>query len=496
MKRWVCAVLAVCLLLCGCRDLPEASDPVGDTPTTTEPSAAQPLTDIVLAYSHDDTLNPFAATTAVNAQLTGLLYDSLTAPDADFVPQFALADSAVLTDPTHVVVQLRSGAVFSDGSAVTAADVVASFNEAKKAARYRALLTNVLSAKADKQQPIITFTLVSADPNWMAYLTFPVVKGSTLTKEKGQAPIGSGDYILQSGDGGALLAANPYRTPQPHFNTVALKHLPGHNARHYALASGDIHYYYNDLADGDLPGIVGANRAVRMNAMVYVGVNGARPALAKNTVRQAISLLLDRTAVCTTAYASWATPSASTFHPDWGSNTAEDAVPTRDIGGATALLDAAGYTPKNGKRLTLELIYSTERTDRARVADLVRTQMEGGGVVITPVPLAEADYRKRLAAGQYDLYIGEIRLTADMSLRPLLMGGNASYGISRSGAAAVAYGQYLSGATDLAAFTTAFAADLPYIPLCWRHGLAAYDRRLTTVTPSGYDPYSGFAAWQ
>ena len=117
-------------------------------------------------------------------------------------------------------------------------------------------------------------------------------------------------------------------------------------------------------------------------------------------------------------------------------------------------------------------------------------------MAITPVPLAEADYRKRLAAGQYDLYIGEIRLTADMSLRPLLMGGSASYGISRSGAAAVAYGQYLSGTADLETFSTAFAADLPYIPLCWRHGLAAYDRRLTTVTPSGYDPYSGFAAWQ
>ena len=58
------------------------------------------------------------------------------------------------------------------------------------------------------------------------------------------------------------------------------------------------------------------------------------------------------------------------------------------------------YTPRNGKRLTLELIYSTERADRARVADLIRTQMEGGGVAITPVPLAEADYRKRLAAGQ------------------------------------------------------------------------------------------------
>ena len=81
-------------------------------------------------------------------------------------------------------------------------------------------------------------------------------------------------------------------------------------------------------------------------------------------------------------------------------------------------------------------------------------------------------------------------------LSSLLMGGAASYGISRGGAAAVTYGQYLSGAVGLSDFTATFAQDLPYIPLCWRQGLAAYDRRLTTVTPSGYDPYSGFAAWR
>ena len=495
MKRWFCTALAALVLLCGCGDLSDVSEPLSDGTSAMDTPDTNVLERVALAYSHDDTLNPYAATTAVNAQLSGLLYDSLTVIDGALTPQLSLAAEIILSDPTHLVVSLRAGAVFADGSAVTTGDVVASFNEAKRSTRYSALLANVTSAKADKTGTV-TFTLAAADPHASACLSFPIVKIFTLTTAAGQAPLGGGVYTLQSIDGGAQLVANPHHTPAPHYATVELRHLPNHSARHYALASGEIAYYYNNLIDGNLPGIVGANRAVPTNALLYVGVNSARPALAVTEVRQALSQLLDRAAVCTSAYASWAVPAAQPFHPQWGGMADLTTATPYDPTAAAALLDGAGYTPKNGRRLTLELIYSTDRADRARVAELIRTQMEGGGVAVTLVPLTEAEYLQRLAAGQYDLYVGEVRLTADMSLRPLLAGGSASYGIPYGGAASAAYQQYLSGAVSLEDFLTAFAADMPYIPVCWRHGLAAYDRRLTTVTPTGYDPYSGFAAWQ
>lgn len=496
MKRRLCILLAAMCLLCGCSDLSETSEPVSDGVPAADADASEQLEQMALAYSHDDTLNPYATTTAVNAQLTGLLYDSLTALDTGFAPQPSLAESITRSDATHLVASLRQGAVFADGSAVTTTDVVTSFHEAKASTRYKALLHNVTSAKANTKNATVTFTLAAADPNAAACLTFPVVKASTLTKEKGRAPLGGGVYTLQVTDTGTCLVANTHRTPAPQYATVSLRHLPGHSARHYALASGEITYYYNDLSDGELPGIVGANRAVPMNALVYLGVNSARGTLSQPAVRGALSALIDREAVCKTAYADWAQPSAQPFHPRWAAMAEHTVTPVRNLDGGITLLDGAGYTPQNGKRLELELIYSTDRSDRGRVAELLRSQLEDGGVAVTLTPLDEATYRQRLAAGQYDLYLGELRLTADMSLRPLLQGGNASYGISRSGAAAVAYGQYLSGAATLEAFLTAFSSDFPYIPLCWRHGLAAYDRRLTTVTPFGYDPYSGFAAWQ
>ena len=61
--------------------------------------------------------------------------------------------------------------------------------------------------------------------------------------------------------------------------------------------------------------------------------------------------------------------------------------------------------------------------------------------------------------------------------------------------AKAAYLSYLAGDTTLQEFLDAYSADMPYIPLCGWGGVAAYDRRLTVVTPTGYNPYCGIAAW-
>lgn len=496
MKKRFCLLLALLLALSlgGCDDLPDMTD------TPTEETAEQTVEEstqqrpFALAYSHDDTLNPFAAATEVNCQLTGLLYEGLMAVDESFVPQKRLAASAEQTDPTHLTVTLRKGAVFSDGSGVTPDDVVASFNEAKRSDRYRVLLTNVVSARVDGTS--VTFTLKAADPNATACLTFPIVKEDTLTDDPADGPVGSGVYKIKVADGEARLIRNGKHKDTPPYKSILLQHLPNTASRRHGLAGGDITYYFDDLSEGDAPQTSGASRTVEMNALVFMGVNGHSGKLKDAAVRRALSALLDRTVITRTAYAGRGVASASPFHPHWKTVAKFVTDSPRDVGGAVSLLDEAQVTSDGGARLELELIYSTKRSDRAVVAEQIRTQLDEGGIAVTLTPLSEKEYRDRLRRGKYDLYVGEIRLTADHSLRPLLRGGSASYGISASGAAATAYRQYLSGNKTAEEFMTAFATDMPYIPLCWRSGLAAYDRRLTALTPTGYDPYAGFAGWK
>ena len=488
-KRFFLWLAAVCILLCGgCSDLPDVSDPIStpEPPAVSDvPVGVQTLT---LPYSHDDTLNPYAAVTEVNLNLASLLYDSLTVLDATQKPQLSLAAEVAVADATHLVVTLRQDAVFSDGSAVTATDVERSFQQAKNSANYKTLLANVSAAKGNDKKRQITFTLAAADPNGAACLTFPVIKASTLTDKAGEVPMGGGLYVAA----GDRLTANPHAAVTPGFTTVSLRHLPNAATWYHALSNSEISYYFDDLSEGDLPRVTGASRPIPMNDLVFIGANGYSGKLADPTVRRALSLLLDRTAVTKTAYADYATPALQ----PWRVTAETQSAYGQDLDGAIALLDEAGCKPKNGRRLELELIYCTDRADRGRVAEQVRTQFESGGVTVTLVPLEEAEYRRRLADGKFDLYLGEIRLTVDNSLRPLLMGGDASYGINGGGAAALAYRQYLSGAVTESDFLSAFGADMPYIPICWRSGVAAFDRRLTAVTPTGFDTYFGFAEWE
>ena len=491
VRRLLCVFLAVaCALTCfGCSADTTVSDPVSSAPETALPQESPKA--FALPYSKEDTLNPYAATTEANAFLAGLLYDSLTVIDGAFMPQLSLAASVTLTDATHLTVTLRQSATFSDGTAVTAADVKASFDTARKSKQYKEQLKNITAAAVDRKSGAIVFALAKGDPNAAACLSFPILKAGKNTTAAGEAPLGGGLYVYTVGDNGATLTANPHYGKTPRYATVTLRHLPNADSMYYGLASGSITYYYDDLNVGDTPRVSGASAKVDMNALVYLGIHSTRTALSDPTVRKALNLLINRTALASSAYAGWALPATLPVHPHWGTvKDAESLFGGQDLSTALELLDTAGQ-----KKLKLEMIYSTDSQNRGTLVDMVRTQLESAGIQVTAVPLPYAEYLSRLQNGQYDLYIGEIRLTANMDLSPLF-GGAARYGIATDGATAQAYANYRAGEGTLQEFFAAFGEELPYIPLVWRCGLAGHDRRMQTVTPNGYDPYYGFAEWQ
>ncbi len=491
MRRWICLLLTLLCVMSsvGCAGQSDTSDPAGDASSSDAPADGGPPT-FAVAYSADDTLNPYTAATEVNVNLASLLYTGLFHLDGGFTPQKALAAETTVTDMTHIEVTLRRDAVFSDGSAVTVQDVLTSYHSARSSANYKVLLDNVTSATA--KHGVLTFTLRSPDPNALACLTFPVYKAASATDAAGQAPIGAGPYMLTYEEDTASLTANPHAAT-PRYDTIGLRHLPNAEKMYYGLTSGNITYYYNDLNTGDIPRVTGASASVNMNALVFLGINHSREALSDATVRRALSTLVDRKTVAAATYAGWASAATTPFHPAWSAMADIVGVAdTRDLAGAVGMLDSVGYgTAKDQKKLALELIYSNEGGFRSALAERLRSEFEGAGIQLTVTPLAYEEYQKRLAAGQYDLYIGEMRLAANMDLTPLFQ-----YGADKSGEAFTAYTQYRAGEQTLAEFCNVFQTQMPYIPLCWRSGFAAYDRRLATVTPHGYDPYYGIENWQ
>ena len=86
--------------------------------------------DVVLPYSREDGVNPFLAESLMNQPLMPLMYDGLYELDDRYEPQPNLAAESGYTDGA-LVVRLNRDKRFSDGSEVSADDVVYSFEQAK-----------------------------------------------------------------------------------------------------------------------------------------------------------------------------------------------------------------------------------------------------------------------------------------------------------------------------------------------------------------------------
>ena len=95
---------------------------------------------------------------------------------------------------------------------------------------------------------------------------------------------------------------------------------------------------------------------------------------------------------------------------------------------------------------------------------------------------------------KFDLYLGEVRIPADGSLNSFFSSGGTSYGI-RSGAGST-YAAYREGKITLAQFLTDFDRELPFIPLNWQKGMAAFQRSCHQITPGLLDPYDGVENWE
>ena len=489
-KARICLAFFVLSAFClgGCSTIPHPPEPEPSAASEPPVSAPPALPPFALSFSKEDSLHPYKAQSRANLDLASLLYEGLTAVGGDYAVRLNLAASIDEGEPLRPVVAIRSDAHFSDGSPVTAADVAASFAAAKGTAAFGPLLTNITAAAAQGTDRV-AFTLASPDPRWQACLSFPVVKQGAE-----DPPLGSGAYVYNAGDD--TLTLRPGRGGT--ITSIRLRDFPDADAMLHGLENGSLTFFYSELSGGEIPRTSSATADVPLPDLLFLGVNARHDALKKTEVRAALSAALSREELVSGALSGRGAPALSPFPPQWA-EAADIKVlgAAENIASAVAQLEQAGYnTTDSAAGLSLELLVTQGNPFRKNTADLVAQQMARAGIAVTVTELPFAEYENRLKKGQFDLYLGEVRLSADLHLRSFLTpGGAAAYGLAAESPAAGADNAYLAGNGTLQGFCDAFAADLPYIPLCWRQGMAAFHRSLSGLIPHAYDVYSGFESW-
>lgn len=507
VKKYIIAVTA--LLLCICLALtitPDQSREPDVTEETHEDTTAPAIQkNISLGYYADGSLNPFLTDSPTNRSIASLVFDSLYVLDKSYKPVPLIAEAGELSGNT-LTVRIKEGLLFSNGAPVTASDVAYSFTTAKQSAFYSQRLSNFVSAVPTADSVI--FTLGSPDIFAESALTFPIVLSSTGSNEM---PIGSGRYEAGYDDNGKFLKANADNTRGESLLTekILLKSITADESELYLLQSGDLSYYFNDLSQGEYTKI-GANTVqLSLNNMVFIGINGtSSEVMADPYVKNAVASAINTKTIADSVFSSMCRHSSLPFNPDWYATASlsfdsEEPSLTRarehlENGGYIYAYEDNKYRSKEFEFLQLRIAVSKDSSQKLQCAEYIHDTLESIGIDAELMALSYEDYITALEEGEFDLYVGEVILPPNMDLSAFFSeNGSLSYGIDSNSTVAASYGAFSAGTTDISTFARVFDAEKPFIPICFRDGVAYFSREFTfSGDITEYEPFMNAASWK
>ena len=150
----------------------------------------------------------------------------------------------------------------------------------------------------------------------------------------------------------------------------------------------------------------------------------------------------------------------------------------------------------------LVLLVNRENTAKLSAAQLIAGQLESAGMEITVNALDFEDYTAALAQGDFDLYLGEVVLTADFDLTALLSSGGAlNYGRwqDAQGDSLLSAFVQASGEARTAAARALFEylnQQAPIAPVCFKNGSVLTQwGRLSGLSPVRGNVFAGLENW-
>lgn len=371
------------------------------------------------------TLDPRLANDTTARRVGEQIFDGLVEMDPQLRVQPALAESWTEVSPTVWVFRLRRNVRFHDGSPLTAADVVFTYQtilDPAFRAPFRGLYTPISKIEGIENDTAVRITLAAPYAPLFKYLDMSIVSKRAVEQmgaDYATRPVGTGAFRFVSWQRNSriTLEANAgYWKGAPKASQVVFNIIPDNTTRAAAIESGDVDLIHSPLSPQDVGRLKGNGRltVAEMTGLgiTYLNMNTADPLMRDVRVRRAIASLIPQQTIVKQIYRSMDVPASSILLPAWaGVFTDEITQPGHDIARAKALLAEAGWTDSNndgvldrgGQRLSLVVRTHSEDPNRIQVVELLISILRSSGVdaraEITEFPaLVQA-----LIAGNYQI---------------------------------------------------------------------------------------------
>jgi peptide/nickel transport system substrate-binding protein len=327
---------------------------------------------------------------------------------------------------------IRKGVKFSDGTPMSAADVVFSFGLIKK---YAALdltgVWSVLSSVSQTGSDQVTMTFTAPAVPYFYYIAdqTPIVPAHVWSKIANPVayadshPVGTGPYVVNP-----CTTANITYTANPHYWQPGLPHITkveypaftSNNTANDQLATGQAQWgsqYIPAIKEFYTSKNPANHYWFPPTVNVSLVPNLTNPLLANVKVRQAMSYAIDRAKVSAIGESGYEPPAnqagivTPTFS-DWlDSSQASQYNYAYNPAKAKQLLASAGFTMgsdgimanSKGQKLAFSVINIGDYSDWVASMQVVAQNLKAVGIQLTPDNLSNTDFTAALYAGKYEL---------------------------------------------------------------------------------------------
>ena len=409
--------------------------------------AADPVVFTVGILQDVDSLNPFTGILAEAYEIYQLQYATLMQPSStDFTPAPGLAESwEESADGKTWTYTLRPDLTWSDGTPLTSADVVYTFNRILdgryEKTNYGNYVRNIASVTAtDERTVVMTVKAPSPIMERLAVYILPehvwggidakAVKSYANEPEAGQTLVGSGPFLVAERRAGQyirMVANDAYYAGRPKVDELIFRIYNNPDALAQALKKGEVDFAEGLTADvfTSLEGQEGITTyagsysgfneiAFNMGAALADGtpIGDGNPQLKDLAVRQAISHAIDRQQLVDKILDGYGTPGSTIIPPLYSTLHVDPGTQTYDPALANQILDDAGYAMgsdgvrvgPDGQRMSYRLFVRSDSDSSVKTGEYVKSYLADIGIEANVKAVTEDALYEIIGRGEFDMF--------------------------------------------------------------------------------------------
>ncbi|MGE4282216.1 MAG: ABC transporter substrate-binding protein [Clostridia bacterium] len=391
-----------------------------------------------LQSSNPDTLNPILTKSQSNAEILGLVFESLVKYDENMNIQPSLAERWECSqDGMTWTFFLRKDVKWHDNVQFTAKDVDYTFKtiSSNKYESVYKLNTQLISYFGMIDD--YTFKVVLSQPygGFISAVSFPIIashqfQGKEIVNDDPNfKPVGTGYY--------QFMEYHPLKSiklqavsqwwggTSPYIDTVNVKLLPDNDTALSALEAQEVDYVSTNVVDWDKYSGKG-NIQIKeyiTNYYEFLGLNYNNKALQDKAVRKAMAYTLDRDKIISEVLLSHGRKTDVPLNPQGWLYDSSTQVYNRDLNKARQLLSEAGWIDSNSDGildktidgvqipLSFELVTNTDNIIRDKTANIIGNQLKEIGIKINQKRVSWEELNTLLNAKTFDIVLSGLNLS-------------------------------------------------------------------------------------